>query len=89
MKAGICRMQGWVDYPHASAGADLSKALKTHKLGVLLLLSGLETTMSTTLTPEWSVVVKWDPEQRYSAAPVAAQHAQTMIAATEKLMMSL
>jgi hypothetical protein len=86
IKARICRMQAWSTYPPASAGADLSRALKTHKLGVLLLLSGMETTMLTTLYPQWSVVLQWDPEQRYEAAPVAAQDAQTMIAATDTLM---
>ena len=42
--------------------------------------------MSTTLYTEWSLVQRWDPEQRYNAAPVAAQNAQMMIAATDTLM---
>lgn len=86
IKARICRMQDWAVYPPAGAGGDLVRALKTHKLAVLLLLSGMETTMLTTSYADWSAVSRWDPEQRYDSAPVTAQDAQTMIAATDRLM---
>lgn len=82
LKARICRAHGWPRYPPAQ----LAAPLKTHKLDVLLLLSTLHETILAQHTAYWSVVVAWDPEQRYVLAPVTGQDAQTMIDAAKTLM---
>lgn len=82
LKARICRAHGWTAYPPPS----FAQPLKTHKLDVLLLLSTLHRTIIAKHAADWSVVVGWDPEQRYAVAPVTAQDAQTMIEATGELM---
>jgi hypothetical protein len=82
LKARICRAHGWPVYPPPS----FAQPLKTHKLDVLLLLSTLHGTIGAKHAAYWSVVVAWDPEQRYAPAPVTAQDAQTMIDATSALM---
>ena len=83
LKARICRAHGWKEYPPA---APLAASLKTHKLDVLLLLSTLHATILAGHAAYWSVVLAWDPEQRYAITPVTAQDAQTMIDATRALM---
>jgi hypothetical protein len=88
LKARICRAHGWQAFPPHPA---LSQALKTHKLEVLLLLSGLHATMltSTRSSTLWAAVASWDPELRYDTAPATAQDAQIMIEATRALMVLL
>ena len=87
LKARMCRVLHWPAYPPPSAPGDVARALKTHKLPVLLMLSGLETTIPVSHPAEWGVVARWDSEQRYkSAAAVTAQDAQTMITATATLL---
>ncbi len=83
LKARICRAHGWEEYPPA---APLAQALKTHNLDVLLLLSTLHATILAEHGEYWSVVLAWNPEQRYAITPVTAQDAQTMIDATRALM---
>lgn len=82
LKARICRAHFWSSYPPAQ----LAGPLKTHKLDVLLLLSTLHGTILAQHAAYWSVVVAWDPEQRYVPAPVTAQDARTMIDAAKALM---
>ena len=81
LKARISRAHGWTTYPPAA----LAKALKTHDLEVLLLLSTMHATIFSGYAGHWSIVVEWNPEQRYDVAPVTAQDAQTMIDATRAL----
>jgi len=83
LKARICRAHGWAEYPPA---APLAQALKTHNLRMLLLLSTMQATIASGHTGSWSIVVVWNPEQRYDVVPVTAQDAQYMIDATRALM---
>lgn len=80
LKAKICKTLDWDDYPQ-----DV-KDLKTHKFDVLLHFSGAEKLVSKNYKGEWSVVQKWDPEKRYSTAPVDLTDATDMIKATEILL---
>ena len=83
LKARICRAHGWDKYPPV---APLAQALKTHNLEVLLLLSTMNARIVSEYAGHWSVVLAWNPEQRYDVSPVAAQDAQTMIDAARALM---
>ena len=83
LKARICKVHGWKEYPPA---AQLAQALKTHHLEVLLLLSTMHGTIIGEHGEYWSAVVVWNPEQRYATTAIAAQDAQKMIDATRVLM---
>jgi len=83
LKARICRAHGWDRYPPV---APLAQALKTHNLEVLLLLSTMNARIVNEYAGHWSVVLAWNPEQRYDVNPVAVQDAQTMIDAARALM---
>ena len=79
LKKKICNTLDRIEFPDI-------RDLKTHKLDTLLILSGAEKMISTKFKAAWSVVRKWDPEQRYSAAPVNQVYAASMIKATETLL---
>ena len=79
LKKKICNTLNRNEYPDI-------RDLKTHKLDVLLVLSGAEKLISTRYKAEWSIVKKWDPEQRYSAAAVNQINADSMIKATDTLL---
>lgn len=82
LKARICMAHGWPAFPPPA----LAKMLKTHDLKVLLLLSTMHATIFSGHAGYWSIVVAWNPEQRYDVVPVTAQDAQDMIDATRALM---
>ena len=79
LKKKICNTLDRNEYPDI-------RDLKTHKLDTLLILSGVEKLISTNFIAEWSVVRKWDPEQRYSLTPVNQSDAESMIKATDTLL---
>ena len=79
LKKKICNTLDRNEYPEI-------RDLKTHKLDILLILSGAEKLISTQYKAEWSIVRKWDPEQRYSVAPVNQIDADLMIRATDTLL---
>jgi HEPN domain-containing protein len=82
LKMKICKTLGWNEYRTDSK----YKAFKTHELGFLLHLSGIEKTVSTKYIAEWSAITEWDPEKRYSTAPVVETDADSMIKSTETLL---
>ena len=79
LKKRICNILDRNEYPAI-------RDLKTHKLDTLLIFSGLEKLISTKFTAEWSIVKKWDPEQRYSLTSVNQIDAESMIQATDTLL---
>lgn len=66
MKARICQTLKWAGYPATNSEFGDYKSFKTHDLDVLLRLSGIEEKIKTTFLAEWSAVVQWNPESRYS-----------------------
>ena len=65
LKARICRFLGVTEYPELSF-------FKTHNFDILRLLAGLEARLvpgkvSLQLLQNWSAVIQWSPELRYSA----------------------
>ena len=85
LKSRMCKSHGWSEYPPRT-GERLAQALKTHKLAELLLFTGMRPTITEVHTGDWSIVEKWDPEQRYTPAAYTEEQAHAMIAAAEALM---
>ena len=85
LKEKICITLGWDEYP--SDGK--YKFLKIHDFEVLLHFSGAEKQVKKTLMSEWSIVMKWNPDTRYSSAIQTAKNALLMIKSTEEIWLHL
>lgn len=88
VKSRICKTHGWTEYP-PRAGDQLSKSLKTHKLAELLLFTDKDRQSTIVHSGPWSVVLGWDPDQRYRPSAWTAEQADAMIQATIILVMVL
>ena len=64
LKARICLVLNWNEYPSSRAEFQKYQSFKTHELDVLLHLSGAEAMMKSKYMREWPVVRAWDPELR-------------------------
>ncbi|HSW86600.1 MAG TPA: hypothetical protein VLG49_03770 [Rhabdochlamydiaceae bacterium] len=85
LKRRICLTLGWKEgYPKKKF--DNLTSFKTHKLEVLLHLSGFEEKVRKDYLLVWSVVADWDPEVRYSSLDTDQQTAEAMIASTKALL---
>jgi len=85
LKKKTCQTLDWDEYPTN----EKHKTLKTHKLEVLLHFSGVEKVVSTKLSAEWSIVLRWNPDNRYSAAMVTEVDAKLIIDSIETILSSL
>lgn len=65
LKYKICKTLNWDGYPLTRNQFKNYLSFKTHKLDVLLHLSGAEENIKSKFLAEWSVVSEWDPEDRY------------------------
>lgn len=65
LKARICRQLNWAGFPETRKEFENYASFRTHKLEVLLSLSGQEQRIKAEYLNEWSAVEKWDPESRY------------------------
>ena len=72
LKARICDTLNWAGYPETDEFKNL-QSFKTHKLDVLLKLSGRETAIKQNNLADWSIVRLWDPESRYHAVGQVSQ----------------
>jgi HEPN domain len=87
LKARICRTLNWQGFPEKRSEFENFASFKTHKLEVLLTLSGQEQRIKTENLSEWSAVVTWDPEARYRAIGQAdTVQVALMIVAAETLL---
>ncbi len=84
LKKKICTMLDWDEYP---TNGKLYASFKTHDLDVLLHLSGAEKKIA--LSTEWSIVMKWDVEIRYSPEKQTPEDVALMIEATRSLLEKL
>lgn len=71
LKARICSALNWAGFPETRKEFENFSSFKTHKLDVLLALSGQENRIKTEYLSEWSVVSTWDPEARYKVVGYA------------------
>jgi hypothetical protein len=65
LKARICQTLDWNGYPSTRKEFQNYHSFRTHKLDVLLTLSGIKNKIRTGFLAEWSVVASWEPEMRY------------------------
>ena len=65
LKAQICRTLGWEGYPQTAKDFENYQSFRTHKLDVLLHLSGQERRIKTGQMLEWSAIAEWNPDVRY------------------------
>ena len=87
LKARICRTLKWTDYP--DRGEDY-RNFRTHKLDVLLHLSGVEAKIKEHFFDDWSIIADWEPGVRYKpSGNISAHDASEMIAATKTIMNAL
>ena len=87
LKARICRTLKWPGFPESAKEFEKFKSLRTHDLEVLLQFSGVEDRVRKRFLPEWSVVLKWDPEKRYQAIGLSQpQQAADMVTCVERLL---
>ena len=87
LKARICKTLNWAAFPETSGEFQSLTSFKTHDLGILLKLSGLDTQVRTNHFAEWSVVEGWRPESRYKQIGTGrATDATDMINATITLL---
>lgn len=63
--------------------------IKHHDLNKLLFYSGAEYKVKLTLLKEWTLVVTWNPEMRYSMNKIVKKHAIDNIAAIKIIVASL
>lgn len=87
LKARICRTLGWTAFPETSKEFEGLITFKTHKLPLLLHLSGREEAIKGRALVEWSAVASWDPETRYRAVGRSSQkEAELMIGSAETIL---
>ncbi|MEO8383412.1 MAG: HEPN domain-containing protein [Acidobacteriota bacterium] len=90
LKARICKTLGWKEFPETPKEFEGLVTFKTHKLPLLLRLSGREEVIRREVLVEWSVVAVWDPETRYR--PVGSsgrKETELMIVASEAILRRL
>lgn len=90
LKARICSTLKWPGFPSTRKEFEGYQSFRTHNLELLLHLSGVEGKIKTKHFAEWSAVVDWDPEVRYSAIGTASkQDAVIMIQSTRTILGAL
>ncbi len=66
LKTKICKILKWNEFPSTNSEFQELQSFKTHSLDLLLKLSGQESRIKIGYLADWSIVVKWDSEKRYS-----------------------
>jgi HEPN domain-containing protein len=90
LKARICVTLSWPGFPETRSEFENYTSFRTHKLDVLLRLSGQEQRIKTEYLSEWSVVARWDPEARYKPIGHAEREGvELMLACAINLMNAL
>jgi HEPN domain-containing protein len=90
LKARICKSLKWRGFPETAKEFEGLLTFKTHKLPLLLRLSGREDAIKQRVFVEWSAVASWDPETRYRPVGSSSQReAELMIASAEAILREL
>lgn len=86
LKARICRVLNWPEFPGTGSEFQAYRSFQTHELDVLLRLSGQEARIRQHYFTPWSAVAVWKVETRYNVIGTARQSdAAAMIQAAEDL----
>lgn len=87
LKARICTTLNWDGFPDTRSEFENLATFKTHKLDVLLTLSGQGQRIKATHFSEWSAVVTWNTELRYRVVGQADElQVAMMVIAAETLL---
>ena len=87
LKARICRVLSWADFPSTSAEFRSYRSFQVHELDVLLRLSGQEARVKTAYLDPWSIATEWRSESRYNIVGTTERHEViAMIQAVEVLL---
>lgn len=87
LKARICRVLSWRDFPSTAAEFRAYRSFQVHELPVLLRLSGQEARVKTVYFDQWTIALEWRSESRYNTVGTAARHEViAMIQAAEELL---
>ena len=81
LKYKICKTLDWDAY---LVDGDY-KSFKTHKFDMLLRFSGIEKQKKSFMA-EWSIIMKWDSEIRYSSEIQTPEDVKLMIEAVETML---
>jgi len=87
LKARICRVLNWPEFPSTGSEFQAYRSFQTHELDVLLRLSGQEARIKQNHFGLWNAVAVWKAESRYNIVGTAQQpDATAMIQAAEQLL---
>lgn len=87
LKAQICRVLNWPEFPSTGGEFTAYRSFQTHELDVLLRLSGQEARIKQNHFAHWNVVAVWKAESRYNIIGTAEQaDAAAMIEAAARLL---
>jgi len=87
LKARICRILNWAEFPSTGSEFQAYRSFQTHELDVLLRLSGQEARIKQNHFPLWNAVAVWKVESRYNVVGTVQQaDATAMIQAAEELL---
>jgi len=87
LKARICRVLNWPDFPSTGGEFQAYLSFQTHELDVLLRLSGQEARIKQHYFSLWNAVAVWKAESRYNVVGTAQQaDAAEMVEAAEQLL---
>lgn len=90
LKKRICQTLGWKDgYPKTEGEFKNLTSFKTHDLDVLLHLSGIEDKIKKNYFSEWSIVIGWKPDIRYTSRSKTAETISRMLSAAKKLLKAI
>jgi HEPN domain-containing protein len=90
LKARICRTLKWNGFPHTNSEFDGLQSFRTHRLDILLRISGQAERITRRFLPEWGMVVRWNPERRYlPIGSTSRREAQDMLKAVEVIVRTL
>lgn len=87
LKARICRVLNWPEFPSTGGEFQAYRSFQTHELDVLLRLSGQEVRIKQNHFPLWNAVAVWKAESRYNVVGTAQlADATAMIQAAEEFL---
>ncbi len=90
LKTKICKTLKWSGFPSTKNEFQNLQSFKTHGLDLLLKLSGQESKIRIGYFADWSIVVKWDSEKRYSVIGTITQvEASDMIESAKVIIKAL
>ena len=87
LKARICRVLNWPEFPHTGGEFQAYRSFQTHELDVLLRLSGQESRIKGQYFSSWNALAVWKAESRYNVVgQIQKEDAESMIAGAEELL---